>query len=231
MAKVKAKRAAELTGLSKSTIQRAMNTGKLSYELDRNNRRIIDVSELERVFGLKETEVSKVESQAKEDIKRAGDLLEMERIKMQMKVLEEKLEVRDSQLEDMRAQRDQWQKQAQQVLLTSQYSQRQAEEYKAEIKERDRRVEEKRKRLMKERMMSRIKQGANESTPQTSGGTSSTVAPSPESSTKTTERSINEKATPHKVEGGTTSIVQQGVDDASSVLGSLWSRVKKKASA
>ena len=34
MAKVGAQRAAELTGKSKSTIQRAMNAGKLSYEMD-----------------------------------------------------------------------------------------------------------------------------------------------------------------------------------------------------
>ena len=52
MAKVGAQRAAELTGKSKSTLQRAMNNGKLSYEMDSNNRRIIDVSELERVYGL-----------------------------------------------------------------------------------------------------------------------------------------------------------------------------------
>ena len=47
MAKVGAQRAAVLTGKSKSTIQRAMNSGKLSYSLDQNDRRVIDVSELE----------------------------------------------------------------------------------------------------------------------------------------------------------------------------------------
>ena len=52
MAKVGAKRAAELTGKSKSTIQRAMKSGKVSYEVLDNNRRVVDVSELERVFGL-----------------------------------------------------------------------------------------------------------------------------------------------------------------------------------
>ena len=52
MAKVGAQRAAELTGKSKSTIQRAMKSGKISFELDHNNRRVIDVAELERAFGL-----------------------------------------------------------------------------------------------------------------------------------------------------------------------------------
>ena len=52
MAKVGAQRAAELTGRSKSTIQRSMNSGKLSFEIDGNGRRLIDASELDRVFGL-----------------------------------------------------------------------------------------------------------------------------------------------------------------------------------
>ncbi|MAM35235.1 MAG: hypothetical protein CMH28_09190 [Micavibrio sp.] len=52
MAKVGAKRAAELTGKSKSTIQRAMKSGKVSYEVLDNNRRVVDVSELERVLVL-----------------------------------------------------------------------------------------------------------------------------------------------------------------------------------
>ena len=51
MSKIGPQRAADLTGRSKSTIQRAMNTGKLSYEIDSAGRRVIDVSELERVFG------------------------------------------------------------------------------------------------------------------------------------------------------------------------------------
>ena len=55
MAKVGPQRAAELTGRSKSTIQRAMNGGKLSFEVDANGRRLIDVSELDRAFGLEST--------------------------------------------------------------------------------------------------------------------------------------------------------------------------------
>ena len=54
MAKVGAQRAAELTGKSKSTIQRAMNSGKLSYDLTQMVDRVIDVSELERCFGLQQ---------------------------------------------------------------------------------------------------------------------------------------------------------------------------------
>ncbi|MBU0859406.1 MAG: hypothetical protein KJ667_05680, partial [Alphaproteobacteria bacterium] len=45
----------------------------------------------------------------------------------------------------------QWQKQAQQVLITSQYSQKQAEELKAELVERDRRAEARRQQIEQQR--------------------------------------------------------------------------------
>lgn len=146
MAKVGAQRAADLTGRSKSTIQRAMNMGKLSFETDRNGRRVIDVSELDRAFGLIPQgvgagAVAPVNHEGVEaEIKRATELMELERMKMRIRMLEEQLDSTKEQLEDVKAQRDQWQKQAQQVLLTSQYSQKHAEELKAELVERDRRA-------------------------------------------------------------------------------------------
>ncbi len=158
MAKVGAQRAAELTGKSKSTIQRAMNSGKLSYEKDTNNRRIIDVSELERVYGLSgSSSSSTVNPQAaiEAELKKAADMIEMERMKMKVKALEDQLEVTTNNMEDLRAQRDQWQKQAQQVLITSQYSQKQAEEYKTQLKSREeaaRKRREEREKIMAGRM-------------------------------------------------------------------------------
>ena len=171
MAKVGAQRAAELTGKSKSTIQRAMNSGKLSYEMDNNKRRIIDVSELERVYGLAGTTTasssatSPVNAQAaiEAELKKASDMIEMERMKMKIKALEDKLEVTHTSMEDLRAQRDQWQKQAQQVLITSQYSQKQAEEYKTELKTREesaRKRREHREKTINDRMNNL--QGQNE---------------------------------------------------------------------
>lgn len=165
MAKVGAQRAAELTGRSKSTIQRAMNSGKLSYELDANDRRIIDVSELERVFGLApqggtSSSGSDGEGNVEAELKKAADLIEMERMKMRIRALEEQIEMKDEQIEDVKAQRDQWQKQAQQVLITSQYSQQQAEELKAELRERDERAKQQRQRVIDER--ARRMQGQNE---------------------------------------------------------------------
>ncbi|NCO04188.1 MAG: entry exclusion 1 domain-containing protein [Alphaproteobacteria bacterium] len=156
MAKVGAQRAAELTGKSKSTIQRSMNNGKLSYELDSNNRRLIDVSELERVFGLEPQGNTKsmeaTQHSIEAELKKAADMLEMERMKMKVKALEDQLDTAETTIEDLKGQRDQWQKQAQQVLITSQYSQKQAEELKAELKEREEKARKRREEMLQERM-------------------------------------------------------------------------------
>lgn len=148
MAKVGAQRAAVLTGKSKSTIQRAMNSGKLSYELDQNQRRVIDVSELERVFGIKkeslenkpDASTDKPEVSSK-DIESA---VEKERMTMQIKMLEQQLSTASERIDDLMDQRDKWEKQASQVLITSQYSQKQAEELRAQIKEREERARQRR---------------------------------------------------------------------------------------
>ncbi len=156
MAKVGAQRAAELTGKSKSTVQRAMNSGKLSYEIDANKRRIIDVSELERVFGLapasNDAKQGPAQASAEDELKKAADMLEMERMKMRISALETQLDTANTTVEDLKGQRDQWQKQAQQVLITSQYSQKQAEELKTELKEREERARLRHEKRLAERM-------------------------------------------------------------------------------
>lgn len=153
MALVGAQRAAELTGKSKSTIQRAMKSGKISYEVDGNGRRVIDVSELDRAFGLMPQDSESKDQKAVEaEIEKATHMLEMERMKMRIRMLEDQLDVTRDQVSDLKEQRDQWQKQAQQTLITSQYSQKQAEELKEEIKERERRARERRQQMMEQRM-------------------------------------------------------------------------------
>lgn len=164
MAKVGAQRAAELTGKSKSTIQRAMKSGKISYEVDGNNRRTIDVAELERAFGLvPQDSDNKGQAAVEAELEKATQMLEMERMKMKIKMLEEQLEMTKEQVEELKEQRNQWQKQAQQVLLTSQYSQKQAEELKEELKEREQRARLRRQKEM-ERRMQQMK-GHNENKP------------------------------------------------------------------
>lgn len=161
MAKVGPQRAAELTGRSKSTVQRAMKAGKLSYEIDNAGRRVIDVSELERVFGLapqgaeRSAPVVSVES----ELEKAANMIEAERMKMRIRMLEDQLDVAQEQLDDLKEQRDLWQKQAQQVLITSQYSQKQAEELKEELKERDRRAQVRRQMEIQRRGSAPVGQG------------------------------------------------------------------------
>jgi hypothetical protein len=133
--------------------------------MDANDRRIVDVSELERVFGLNSPSQSSSASNAatsvEDELKKAADMIEMERMKMKIKMLEDQLEQKEHNLEDMKAQRDQWQKQAQQVLITSQYSQKQAEEYKAELKNREEEARKRREQMMAERMQKMQGQNQN----------------------------------------------------------------------
>jgi len=156
MAKVGAQRAGELTGKSKSTIQRAMNSGKLSYELDNNGRRVIDVSELERCFGLQQSgsgdSKAPASTSVQQELEKAQHLLEAERQKMRIRMLEEQLDVANTQIDDLKAQRDQWQKQASQVLITSQYSQKQAEDLAAQLKERENRARQRREQMQQRRL-------------------------------------------------------------------------------
>ncbi|MGB4107997.1 MAG: entry exclusion 1 domain-containing protein [Alphaproteobacteria bacterium] len=152
MAKVGAQRAAELTGRSKSTIQRAMNNGKLSYEVDPNGRRVIDVSELDRALGLRASGNGAAPSSmgVEQELEKASSMLETERLKMRIKMLEDQLEMAHSQIADLKDQRDLWQKQASQVLITSQFSQKQAEELRAELKEREARARQRREQMEKQ---------------------------------------------------------------------------------
>lgn len=143
MAKVGIKRATELTGVSKSTIQRAMKSGKISYEVD-NNRKLIDVSELERVYGMQtgssSSETAQPESATPSfeiELQKARHALEIDRLEMKVKTLEAQLDTAQDQINDLKAQRDQWQKQAQQVLLTSQHAQKQSDERILEMQKRE----------------------------------------------------------------------------------------------
>ncbi len=168
MAKVGAQRAADLTGRSKSTVQRAMNSGKLSFEIDGNGRRLIDVSELDRVFGLLPQGAGNgggaPETSSATEMQRAADMLEIERLKMRVRGLEEQLEITREQLEDMRGQRDLWQKQSQQILITSQYSQKQAEELKEELRQREEKTRMQKQKFLEERMK-RMQGGNQNNTP------------------------------------------------------------------
>lgn len=152
MAKVGAQRAAELTGRSKSTIQRSMNSGKISFELDPNGRRVIDVSELERAFGFSPNEGESNSDSVERELQKASAMLEVERMQMRIRMLEEQLHTANEQIADLKEQRDQWQRQATQVLITSQYNQKQAEELREELRIREQKAKARRQQIMEQRM-------------------------------------------------------------------------------
>lgn len=153
MAKLGIQEAAELSGKTKATIQRAMNSGRISFELDETGEKVIDMSELERVYGpFKPKSATTSEAIVRAELQRAQDMLEVERIKMRVRGLEDQLHMTQAQLDDMREQRDQWQKQAQQILITNQMSQKQAEDLKQELREREARERAARQRQMEERL-------------------------------------------------------------------------------
>ena len=70
------------------------------------------------------------------------------------------------QLEDMRGQRDLWQKQSQQILITSQYSQKQAEELKEELRVREERARVNKQKMLEDRMKRMQGQNQNTAAPQ-----------------------------------------------------------------
>ncbi|PZP53222.1 MAG: entry exclusion 1 domain-containing protein [Micavibrio aeruginosavorus] len=162
MAKIGAQKAANMTGVSKATIQRAMKSGRLSYEVDEHGQKLIDTSELERVFTIKQDSASTSEAMIKAELQKATDMLEMERVKMRLRMLEDQLHITQQTLEDVKEQREQWQKQAQQVLITSQHSQKAAEELKQELKDRDAREKEIRQKQMEMRMKRMQAQNQNQ---------------------------------------------------------------------
>jgi hypothetical protein len=153
MAKVGIQKAADLSGKSKATIQRAMKSGRLSFEVDEAGEKVIDMSELERVYGpFSSKSANESEAIIRAELQRAQEMLEMERIKMRVRGLEDQLHMTKEQLDDMREQRDLWQKQAQQIMITNQMSQKQAEDLKQELREREARERAARQRQMEERL-------------------------------------------------------------------------------
>jgi len=61
MTKLGLMKAAEITGKSTSTIQRAMKAGRLSFEMNDHGERTVDASELFRVFPPKASETTSEE--------------------------------------------------------------------------------------------------------------------------------------------------------------------------
>ena len=108
MALVTLKRAAEMTGKNASTIHRAMKNGRLSFQKNDAGDRLVDVSELERVFGLKaagdvRNDAPAVASNSTQSADSASELRELRAILEAERARATALE-RDK--EDLRSERD-----------------------------------------------------------------------------------------------------------------------------
>tara|TARA_B100001057_G_scaffold423743_1_gene446076 strand:+ start:175 stop:543 length:369 start_codon:yes stop_codon:yes gene_type:complete len=103
--------AAKAVGKTKSTITKAIASGKLSAIKNDNGAWEIDASELYRVYP--PTPLETVE------IKQNDTLKEMGRNSKEIEALERLLKAAEEQIYDLKADRDEWRKQANQLLLTN----------------------------------------------------------------------------------------------------------------
>jgi hypothetical protein len=102
MAKLGLKKAAEETGKSPSTIHRAMDSGRLSYELNMHGERVVDTAELFRVFPPKPPEDTREELQDEQQDSIARHVLQLAKMEVELRAEREKNEMLEKLLTDMR---------------------------------------------------------------------------------------------------------------------------------
>jgi len=103
--------AAKAVGKTKSTITKAIASGKLSAIKNDNGAWEIDASELYRVYP--PTPLETVEIEHNDTLKETG------RNSKEIQALERLLKAAEEQIDDLKADRDEWRKQANQLLLTN----------------------------------------------------------------------------------------------------------------
>ena len=103
--------AAKAVGETKSTITKAIASGKLSAIKNDNGAWEIDASELYRVYPPTPLETVKIEQN--------DTLKETDGNSKEIEALERLLKAAEEQIDDLKADRDEWRKQANQLLLTN----------------------------------------------------------------------------------------------------------------
>ena len=103
--------AAKAVGKTKSTITKAIASGKLSAIKNDNGAWEIDASELYRVYPPTPLETVEIEQD--------DTLKEMGGNSKEIEALERLLKAAEEQIYDLKADRDEWRKQANQLLLTN----------------------------------------------------------------------------------------------------------------
>ena len=95
--------ASKLADVSRTTLYSDMNSGKLSYHTEGKNKRTIDVSELERVYGnlkIEDSEVSSsVQSEQADLTTQGGGLTELAVLREKVKLLEKHSDYQREQYE------------------------------------------------------------------------------------------------------------------------------------
>src|SRR5215470_9637820 len=105
MAKLGLKKAAEETGKSPSTIHRAMDSGRLSYELNEHGERVVDTAELFRVFSPKSSEDTPEELRSEQQGSIARHDMQLVKMEVELRAEREKNAMLEKLLEDMREER------------------------------------------------------------------------------------------------------------------------------
>jgi len=126
-----ASKAAKIANVARSTIYKDMDDGKLSFTVGSKGKKIINVSELERVYGNlnlpdnKKTSDNVRERQnrtAKKDSSDSVLSVEIKMLREQIqrvdKMNEHERDRLEKQIEDLRADRDKWREQSSKLLIT-----------------------------------------------------------------------------------------------------------------
>ena len=109
-----ASEASKLTGVNKSTICRALKSGKLSYISNDSDGYKIDPAELSRVYDLQHPATPQtvaMQRSATPDATPQKDY-EKELLELKIKHLEEKLRMVEEKISDLKAEKEKWEQQA-----------------------------------------------------------------------------------------------------------------------
>jgi len=105
MSKLGLMKAAEITGKSPSTIHRAMKAGRLSFEVNGHGERIIDASELFRVFPPKFAEETPPPLHADMSGNVARHDTQLIKLEVELRAAQEKIAVLEQLLDELRQER------------------------------------------------------------------------------------------------------------------------------
>jgi len=106
MATVSMTKGAELAGVSKGTVSKALKSGRLSYAEKTDNGYLIDTSELFRVFPPKQPETVEP-TRPETDKANVETLIETGGLRREIELLREQLRDRDGVVDDLRRRLDQ----------------------------------------------------------------------------------------------------------------------------